>query len=148
MNIGEKVEIGNKVVVIGGGFVGCETADFLAEKGKKVTVIEILPALASEFYYFYADLLIQELKEKAVETFTEVKEEEITNKGVEIVDKDGKRISLEADDIVIATGSVADKTLFESLEGKVPELHEAGDCVQARRIYEAVSEGATVGMKI
>jgi len=143
-----KVETGKRVIVIGGGFVGCETADFLAEKGKKVTVVEILPELASEIFYPFADLLVQRLKELGVETFIGVKEEEITDKGVNIVDKDGKKISLEADDIVIATGSVADKTLFESLKGKVPELHEAGDCVQARRIYEAVSEGATAAMKI
>jgi len=143
-----KVDVGKKVIVIGGGFVGCETADFLVENGKKATIIEILPALASEFVYLYADVLIQELKEKGIEAFTGVKEEEITGKGIEIVDKDGKRISLEADDIVIATGSVADKTLFESLKSKVPELYEVGDCAQARRIYEAMYEGAMASMKI
>jgi len=143
-----KVDVGKKVIVIGGGFVGCETADFLVENGKKATIIEILPALASEFVYLYADVLIQELKEKGIEAFTGVKEEEITGKGIEIVDKDGKRISLEADDIVIATGSVADKTLFESLKGKVPELYEIGDCAQACRIYEAMYEGAMASMKI
>ncbi len=143
-----KAEVGKKVVVIGGGFVGCETADFLAEKGKKVTVVEILPKLVSEFVKLYADLIIAELEEKQIETFTEVKEEEITDRGVDIVDKDGKKISLEADDIVIACGSVADKALFESLKGKVPEVYEVGDCAIARRIHEAVYEGATAAMKI
>ncbi len=141
-------KIGKSVVVIGGGFVGCETADFLAQKGKKVTIVEILPVLAGELYYPYADLLISELRQRGVETFTSVKKEEITPKGMEIVDQSGKRIFLEADDIVIAAGSVADKTLFESLKGKVPELYAVGDCVQARRIFEAVSDGASVAMKI
>jgi len=50
--------------------------------------------------------------------------------------------------LVIATGSVADRSLFESLKGKVTELYEVGDCRQARRIQEAVYEGATAGMKI
>ena len=143
-----KVKGGKRVVVIGGGFVGCETADFLAEKGKRVFVVEILSELASEMYYPYADLLIQRLKDKGVEAFTEVKEEEITDTGMEIIDREGKRVSLEADDIVIAAGSLVDKSLFESLKNKVPEIYEAGDCVEARRLQEATSEGAEVGLRI
>ena len=144
-----KVEVGNRVIVVGGGFVGCELSDLLAKKGKKVTVIEILPQLASELFPPIADIVIQEmLKTGRVEVFTEVKEEEITDKGMEIVDKDGNRVSLEADDIVIAAGSVADKTLYQSLKGKVPELYEVGDCAKARRILEAVTEGATAGLTI
>lgn len=143
-----KAQVGRRVIVIGGGFVGCETADFLAEKGENVTIVEILPELASELWYPYAGLLIQKVKEKGIRTFTGVKEEEITDKGMEIMDREGKRILLEADDIVIATGSVADKTLFESLQGKVPELYEVGDCVKARRIQEAIYEGATASLKI
>jgi 2,4-dienoyl-CoA reductase-like NADH-dependent reductase (Old Yellow Enzyme family)/thioredoxin reductase len=143
-----KVNIGKRVIVIGGGFIGCETAEFLAEKGKKVTVVEILPELASELYYPYADLMIQRLKERGIETFVGVKDEEITDKGMEIVDGGGKRIFFEADDLVLSTGSVADKALFESLKGKVPELFEVGDCVNVSRIYEAISSGAEVGMKV
>ena len=143
-----KVKVGKRVVVIGGGFVGCETADFLAEKGKRVFVVEILSELASEMYYPYAYLLIQRLKDKGVEAFTEVKEEEITDTGMEIIDREGKRVSLEADDIVIAAGSVADKSLFESIKDKIPEVYKAGDCVEARRLQEATSEGAEVGLRI
>jgi 2-enoate reductase len=143
-----KVDVGKRVIVIGGGFIGCETAEFLAEKGKKVTIVEILPELASELYYSYANLMVQRLKEKGVEAFTGVKDEEITDKGMEIVDEGGKRIFIEADDIVIATGSVADKSLFKSLKGKIPELYEAGDCIKASRLYEAISGGAEVGLKV
>jgi len=143
-----KVEVGKNVIVVGGGFVGCEVADFLAEKGRKVTIVEILPQIASELFFTVVNLLTQVLQERGIQVFTGVKNEEITEKGMDIVDKDGKKISLEADDLVIATGSVADRSLFESLKGKVTELYEVGDCSQARRIQEAVYEGATAGMKI
>lgn len=143
-----KVNIGKKVLVIGGGFIGCETAEYLVEKGKEVTIVEILPELASELYYPYAKLMEQRLKERGVEAFVGVKDEEITDKGMEIVDGGGKRMFLEADDLVLATGSIADKTLFESLKGKVPELYEVGDCLNASRIYEAISSGAEVGLKV
>lgn len=143
-----KVDVGRRVIVSGGSFVGCETADFLAEKGKKVTIISGLPELAPEMYYPYADLLVQRLKDNGVKAFTKIKGREITDKGMEIIDQEGKMISLEADDIVIAAGSVADKSLFESLKDKVPEVYKAGDCVEARRLQEATSEGAEVGLRI
>ncbi len=146
--LADKVKVGKKVVVIGGGFVGCEVADLLASKGKQVTVVEILPSLANEFIVYYADVLKEELDKAGVKYFTSVKDEEITEKGVNIIDKDGKQIFLEADDVVISTGAVPDKALAEALKGKVSELYEVGDCVKACRIYEAMSDGAKAGMKI
>lgn len=143
-----KAATGKNVVVVGGGFVGCEVADFLAEKGKKVTIVEILPGLATELFFTVTNLINQRLRELGVQAYTAVKEEEITGSGMNVVDKDGKTVSLKADDIVIAVGSVADRSVFESLKGVVPELYEVGDCAKARRMQEAVSEGATVGMKI
>lgn len=137
-----------RVVIIGGGFGACEIAEVLAEKGKKVTIIETLPEIASELLGMYAELVVSRLKERGVQVFTGVKEMEITQKGVEIVDKDRKRVSLEANNIIIATGFVPDKSLFEPLKGKVSELYEVGDCVQARRIHEAIYEGATVALQI
>jgi len=143
-----KVDVGKMVIVVGGGFVGCEAADFLTKKGKEVTIVEILPQLATEILPPYAQVIAQRLDERGVVVFTGVKEEAITDKGMAIIDKDGKRVSLEADDIVIATGAEADKTLSESLKGKVPELYEVGDCVEARKIREAIHEGATAGLKV
>lgn len=142
------VDVGKKTIVVGGGFVGCETAEFLTEKGKNVTVIEILPELASELYYPYAQQISQRLNERGIKVFTGVKDEEITDKGMVIIDENGKKVFLEADDIVICAGSVADKTLFESLKGKVPEVFEVGDCTKARRIYEAISEGSDAGLRV
>jgi len=143
-----KVDIGESVVVSGGSFVGCETADFLSEKGKRVTLISGLPTLAPEMYYPYADLLIGKLEENGVKAFTGIQEREITEKGMAIIDREGKRISLEADDVVIAAGSVPDKSLLEAIRGKVAEVYEVGDCVEARRLQEAVVEGAEVGLEI
>jgi 2,4-dienoyl-CoA reductase-like NADH-dependent reductase (Old Yellow Enzyme family)/thioredoxin reductase len=143
-----KAEIGKKVIVIGGGFVGCETAEFLSEKGKKVTIVEILPRLCSELFSPYANQMVQRLRERKVEAYTGVKVEKITDKGMEIIDEQGKRILLEADEIVIATGSIADKSLSKSLEGRVPRLYEVGDCREPSRIYEAISQGAEAGLRV
>ncbi|MFH0844156.1 MAG: FAD-dependent oxidoreductase, partial [Pseudomonadota bacterium] len=125
-----------------------ETAEFLAEKGKKVTLVEILPELCSDLFYIYVDFTVKRLKEVGVDIFTGVKGEEIRENGMEIEDRDGNKIFIEADDIVLATGSTPDKGIFESLEGKVPEIYAVGDCVKVSRIYEAVSQGAEAGLKV
>lgn len=143
-----KVDVGQGVIVVGGGFVGCEVADFLREKGKEVTIVEILPELASELYYSYAEQMVKRLEEGGVKAFTGVKSEEITDKGMRIVDKEGRKVFLEADDIVVCTGSVADKTLLESLKGGVELFFEVGDCAKPRRIQEAIYEGAEAGLRV
>jgi len=143
-----KVALGPRVIVVGGGFVGCETADFLAEQGKQVTIAEILPQLASELFSTVAGIIVQRLEQVGVTAYTGVKAEEITPQGMEIIDREGKRRVLEADDIVIAAGSVANQGVFQSLEGKVPVMYQVGDCVRARRIHEAVSEAATAALQI
>ncbi|MFH1481506.1 MAG: FAD-dependent oxidoreductase, partial [Pseudomonadota bacterium] len=143
-----KADVGKKVIVIGGSSAACETAEFLAEKGKKVTLVEILPELCSDLFYIYVDFTVKRLKEVGVDIFTGVKGEEIRENGMEIEDRDGNRIFIEADDIVLATGSTPDKGIFESLEGKVPEIYAVGDCVKVSRIYEAVSQGAEAGLKV
>jgi len=143
-----KAEVGTRVIVVGGGFVGCETAEFVGEKGKKVTIVEILPQLASELFFPYAYQAVQRLKERKVEIYAGVKAEEITDRGMEIIDAASKRIFLEADDIILATGSAADKSLSKALEGKGLGLYEIGDCHKPARIYEAISEGAEAGLRI
>lgn len=143
-----EAEVGQKVIVLGGGFVGCETAEYLSEKGKKVTIIEILPDLASELLHSYALLMVKRIRERGIKAYTGIKSEKINDKGMEIIDKEGNRLFLEADDIVIASGSIPNKALFESLKGKVPEVYEVGDCRRPSRIYEAIFEGAEVGLKV
>jgi hypothetical protein len=67
---------------------------------------------------------------------------------MEIIDAGSKRIILEADDIILATGSVAENSLSKALEGKGLRLYEIGDCHKPARIYEAISEGAEAGLRI
>jgi len=143
-----KAEIGKSVIIVGGGFVGCETAEFLSEKGKRVTIVEILPQLASELFFPYAYQTVQRLKEREVEIYAGVKAEEITDRGMEIIDEQGNRISLEADDVVIATGSVADKSISKALDGMGLRLYEVGDCRVPSRIYEAIYQGAEAGLSV
>ncbi|MBI2831488.1 MAG: FAD-dependent oxidoreductase [Chloroflexi bacterium] len=141
-------KVGQKVIVMGGGLVGAETAEFLAEKGKNVTLVFRKPELNLGFGRV-TRFTMKSLNEKKVKIVSGVKEyKQITPQGIQLVDKEGKPALLEADDIVLATGNQPNRTLAQSLKDKVPEVYEAGDCIEARRILEAVREGADAASQI
>jgi pyruvate/2-oxoglutarate dehydrogenase complex dihydrolipoamide dehydrogenase (E3) component len=133
---------GEKVVVIGGGYVGCETCFFMANKGVDVTLVfrSSEPALDVK-YWMIRSHYQDKLKEYGVKVMSLVKYGKITPKGLDLTDKEGKEVFLEADNIVLATGASPNQALGESLKGKYLEFYEIGDCVEPRRIREALEEG-------
>ncbi len=141
-------ETGDKVVVVGGGLIGCETADFLAEKGKAVTMafFEAEPIIV---FARMRRFVVKMLAKKNVRILTSVREfKQISPNGIHLVDKEGDEVFLEADNIVLATGTRPNNALSQSLKGKVPELYQAGDCIEPRRFLEAVHEGADAALRI
>jgi 2-enoate reductase len=138
-----KKAAGESVVVAGGGLVGCETALYLAEKGKKVCVVELLKRLmrreavpgSSRTY------LEKLLREAGVKIITGVRVVEVADDGIVIADKDGKRSILKADTVVLALGMKPVNGLLENLDDKVPEVYAIGDCVEPRRVLGAIWEG-------
>jgi 2,4-dienoyl-CoA reductase-like NADH-dependent reductase (Old Yellow Enzyme family)/thioredoxin reductase len=143
-----EAKVGEKVVVIGGELVGCETAEFLADQGKQVTVVRRGAAMAEKLSPSARELLLLRLEAKGVTLLTGVKYEEISEKGLTIITREGERKTLEADTIVLAAGARSDIELFQALQGKVKEVYLAGDCVQPRRIVDAISEGSQIALKI
>jgi 2,4-dienoyl-CoA reductase-like NADH-dependent reductase (Old Yellow Enzyme family)/thioredoxin reductase len=136
-----KAKLGKRAVIIGGGMIGCELARYLVQKGQEVALVEILPELAMDCFYMIRKLLLERVKKEGIAVYTSVKEEKITEEGVEIVDSCGNRFLLGADLIVLSTGSVPDSATSRSLEGTAAEFYEAGDCREATKILEAIHGG-------
>ncbi len=143
-------QTGHKVIVMGGGYIGCETALFLAEKRKEVTLVLRSPEPAGDVAYPDNRLpLLRKLRESGIKVEAGIKEyKEITPKGVRIINKYGKETVIGGDTIVLATGARPDNALAHALKGNVPELYEVGDCGEARRILEAVHEGARAALEV
>jgi NADPH-dependent 2,4-dienoyl-CoA reductase/sulfur reductase-like enzyme len=140
-------EVGKKVVVVGAGHVGCETCFFLAEKGVNVTLTYIEPALDVKFWMF-KKYFQDKLNGYGIKVFPQVKYQRITREGVTLTTREGKEVFLEAENIVLATGSTPDKALGQSLKGKYLEFYEVGDCLQPRRIREAIDEAIWAAVTI
>jgi 2,4-dienoyl-CoA reductase-like NADH-dependent reductase (Old Yellow Enzyme family)/thioredoxin reductase len=139
---------GGRVAVIGGELVGCETALYLVEQGKKVTIMRRGPELATKVHQFIREPLLGRLQFKGVSMLTGVEYEEITEAGVVIRTGTGERKLVEADTIVLAAGAVPNIELLAALQGKVARVFSVGDCVEPRGIREAVEEGYRAGLDI
>jgi 2,4-dienoyl-CoA reductase-like NADH-dependent reductase (Old Yellow Enzyme family)/pyruvate/2-oxoglutarate dehydrogenase complex dihydrolipoamide dehydrogenase (E3) component len=144
-----RTNVGRRVLVIGGGIVGAETALYLAEKGKKVAIIEMLADIAVEEHSYSRFHLLIRLKKAGVKVYTKSIVEEITGNGV-IVDTHWytKREKIDADTVVLAAGSKPNDSLMKNLEGKVSEIYALGDCCKPGKIRNAIHEGHKLALKI
>jgi pyruvate/2-oxoglutarate dehydrogenase complex dihydrolipoamide dehydrogenase (E3) component len=140
-------ETGQRVVILGGGMVGLETAEYLSQQGCQVTVLEMLADVALDMEEANRLVLLDRLStgDVAVVTSAEVKE---IRDGEVIFSKDGSEQSLQADTIVIALGARSNNDLLSALNGKVPMLLAVGDCITPRRALEAIHEGFWVGLHL
>ncbi|MDP2659720.1 MAG: FAD-dependent oxidoreductase [Dehalococcoidia bacterium] len=141
-----KAKVGGKVVVVGGGQVGLETADFLVEQGKQVTILEMLDKLGPDLGVTVRWIVMKKTAERGIKTIAGARVLEITSSGV-VYEKDGARQTVDADTVVLAVGARAEKRLAEDLENKV-EVYSVGDCVRARKALDAIYEGAKVALRI
>ena len=141
-------EVGKSAAILGGARVGCETAEYLAEKGVEVTILrrgpQILDVSADEVSVMEREAILYRLGKNGVRVFTSVKYEAITEKGIVFYDKVGKKQILMVDTIVLAIGFDANDELAKAWGGRVQHLFQAGDCVEPRRIIDAIHEAAQV----
>lgn len=139
---------GARVVIIGGGMVGCETAEILLEMGKSVVIIEMLPELASTMRPTPRKMLLSRLAQKSVRICTSVECRKISDDGAVIWDRRGQYETIPFDTLVVAVGSRPDDRLFTALQEALPAVYRAGDCVRPRTIMEAVDEGMQAGLAV
>ncbi|MCL5961119.1 MAG: NAD(P)/FAD-dependent oxidoreductase, partial [Chloroflexi bacterium] len=137
-------------VVLGGRMTGCETAEFLAERGNTVTIVARSSQIAPNVELLNRAGLLKELRKKNVEMLTRAHDiTGFTVGGIELVDKtDGSKKPVEADWVVVARGVECCGDLCSALEGKVSELYTVGDAKEPRKIMDAIYEGAVVGRQI
>ena len=139
---------GDKVLIIGGGLVGCETADFLAQQGYEVTLAEMLEEIASDIQDFVRFFLLKRLREYGVTVEKGIKVEEILDTTVKGVRGEEEIFLGEFDSIILATGATSIRQLQETLKERVPELYTIGDAFSPRKAINAIEEGAWAALKV
>ena len=141
--------IGKRVVIMGGSLHGCQVAEFLVKRGRKVTIVETSDKIGEGLLeILIKPRLLLWLSEKGVALMTEVKYEEITEQGLTIKTKEGKREILEADTIVTALPLLPNTDFLKGIEGSVSEVYTIGDCKEPRMIVDSVAEGSRIARTI
>jgi 2,4-dienoyl-CoA reductase (NADPH2) len=143
-----KRRAGERVVIIGGGSIGLETAEFLAAAGKRVIVLEALAKVGEDVGEHNRWVLLDRLVGLGIRMETSSPAIEITGKGVWTGVNGTRCLFYEADTVVMATGMKPRNMLAGQLEGKVPLLKVVGDCVKPRKVKDAIEEGFLAGMAV
>ncbi|MBT9131331.1 MAG: NADH oxidase [candidate division WS2 bacterium] len=141
--------LGEKVVVAGGGMVGCDTALYLASQGKKVIIVEKQEALAMDMEITNRlDLILESLPKAGVQFLLNRTIAEISEKGIMTLDRQRKKFFIEADKVVIALGTKSVDALEKKARNIVSEVHIIGDSKKPRQIIDAIFEGAVVAQSL
>ncbi|MDR1589714.1 MAG: FAD-dependent oxidoreductase [Oscillospiraceae bacterium] len=128
---------GGRVVVLGGGLVGTELAIFLAELGRSVAVVELMPALSDGGNQLHGLALDVKLREMGVELALGTRTLEIGGDGVLAQGPDSARVTFAADTVIYAVGQRPLWDEADALRFLAPEFHQIGDCLTPRNIREA-----------
>jgi 2,4-dienoyl-CoA reductase-like NADH-dependent reductase (Old Yellow Enzyme family)/thioredoxin reductase len=141
--------VGDRVVVVGAGLIGCETALYLAEEYKKtVAIVEMLGEMLTDVPGVCQMALTARLKEAGVEIHLGWHLDEIRDNGVVCSDKKWEKHEIEADSVILATGLRERKEQSDRFQGLAPEVYAIGDCVRARKIYNCFEDAWRVALQI
>jgi 2,4-dienoyl-CoA reductase (NADPH2) len=167
---------GERVVIIGGGAVGAETAMYVGSMGtisgdtlqflllnqgetvetleqlssrgvKDVTLVEMLPKVCRDVGISTRWTLLQDLRNLGIEMIRNAPARRIEADGV-VVEVDGEERKLPADVVIIAAGTCPVNDLYEELKDSGPEVFLIGDAREARKAFEAIREGLETALSI
>jgi len=127
-------------VVVGAGLTGCETALFLAQEGKKVTIMDMVneTEIAKDTSLVHKMTLMELLHEQGVEFRTEATLQEITDHGVLAADKTRNRFELPADLVALSMGMKPRHEMVQAFQNLASEVHVIGDCFKPRNLMAAI----------
>jgi len=147
--LGEE-KVGDKVLVVGAGLVGCETGLWLAEKGKQVTIVEVAPQILGgphNLPFMNYDMLKDLLNYHNVDIKTSTKLKSV-NEGSAIIETENGEETLEVDTVILSVGYKSNKNLYEEIKHDVDKLYLIGDARHVKNIMYAIWDAYEIARNI
>jgi len=141
-------EPGERVLVIGGGATGLDTADFLSSRGRKVQLVEMTNRLGLDMGRVARFDLLRRLASKNVELIRSCRVARIHDQNVEVIQQGNNSVLTGFDSVILAVGSRPNDSLVELLREKVEKVYVIGDALKPRKAIDAIHEGALLGRRI
>jgi 2,4-dienoyl-CoA reductase-like NADH-dependent reductase (Old Yellow Enzyme family)/thioredoxin reductase len=134
-------------LVLGAGLVGCETSDLLSEQGKEVILVEVLPGIASDGDADTKAYFTLRFQKNGVKVFTEAELKRIEGKTA-VIQQGSEVIRLPVGTVILAVGAEPNDALCDELSSSGLSVEKVGDCVDPRRIIDAMAEGFRAGRTV
>jgi 2-enoate reductase len=138
---------GAHVCIVGAGSVGCETALYLAQKGRSVVVVEMLPTVANDLHVANQAMLVELLEQHGVALLTESTVREVTPEAVLVNTPDGEK-RFPSDLLILAIGRRPVDGLSRAAQEHVKEIYVIGDCAAPRKVQDAVWEAFKLAITV
>lgn len=143
-----KPALGRRLAIIGGGELGCETADLLAGPDHRITVVEILPEVLPRMKKIPRQLLLARLAEKGVALLTGTRVDSVRENGVSLTAGDGSALFLEADTIILAVNAVPRDQMRDALADRIDMVITVGDAATPGNLGAALRSGTEAALII
>ena len=145
-----KKDAGSSTIIIGGGLVGCETALWLADQGKKVTLVELQDGIlkvGGPLCHANEDMLKDLVKFKEIDLRVNTAVIGANEDGFIIKSGDKEEV-VAADSAIVAIGYISEKSLYDEIKFEVPKVHLLGDANQVSNIMYAIWNAYEVARNI
>jgi len=139
--------LSKRIVLIGGGLVGLELAEYLVERGRQVTVLEPSSNLGAELSIVRRARVVHELREQGVVMHRNVDLKEITPSAVNF-EIDGEAMQTDMDQVIISMGAKPDTRLADAVRSAGIEVIAVGDCQEVGYIEGAILSGRRAALAI
>lgn len=142
-----KITVGNKVIVMGGGLIGCDITLWLDSLGKDVVQTSRKNQVGYGIELLHQMVLNEHYAEKQIKTMINVSYKEIKDNGL-LLEINGKEVFMEVDDIVLATGTRSDNQLYKDIKDTIPETYIIGDAKEPRTMLWGIYEAFNVAVNL
>lgn len=140
--------VGQKVVCIGGGLVGAETAIYLADLGHDVTLVEMTDMIAREANGHHGLAVRQMIEKTGVKALTNTSCVAVGDGSIDVKDADGNITTLRGDTIVLSAGYRAKTSEVDTFFGLADDFAVIGDCKKVHRVRSAVHDGTFAAINL